>query len=246
MNNKRSSLLLALPALALLSHSANAILLTPVDLNSLTLGANIVGPVGPTVEASFVNGSSESLGDIRSGVACPGGFATCAPASNPAGTIYTYVYEIAPGIDAFPNDAPFPQPPLAAPAFDNVTEFHLDFSPGSNGVAGFDFGQASSALGAGADFQIELLNDSLSWTVSGGISNWNTGEIIRFFWQTTQAPTGPGNIYGIDNSLDAGGAVGPSPAPLAAAPTPGSLLLLSTLLPGLAWMRRRRVGIACL
>ena len=96
----------ALTALALLPFSAYGGFITPTDLNSLTLGANIVGPVGPTVNASFVNNDAESLGDIRSGVACPDGFATCVPPNNPAGTIYTYVYEIAPGINAFQNNAP--------------------------------------------------------------------------------------------------------------------------------------------
>ena len=150
-----SILALAISALALIPFSAQGLLITPTDLGTLTLGPNIVGPVGPTVEASFVNGSNESLGDISSGVACPDGFATCEPPNNPAGTIYTYVYEIAPGVDAFPNDGPFPQPPLTDPPFDEVTEFQLDFAPGSNGIAGFDFGQADSALGAGANFQIQ-------------------------------------------------------------------------------------------
>lgn len=230
---------LAISALTLISLSAHGALIPPTDLNNLTLGPNIVGPVGPTVEASFVNNNNESLGDIRSGAACPDGFTSCVAANNPAGTIYTYVYEIAPGVDAFPNDAPFPQPPLANPPFDEVTEFQLDFSPGSNGIAGFNFTQASSALGSGADFQIELINDIMTWTVSGGTSTWNTGEIITFFWQTTQPPTGPGNIYKINSASDAGGAIGPNPA---AVPSPGTLALLIMALPGLAWIRRRQIA----
>jgi len=232
-----ANLSLAISALALIPFSAHGLLISPTDLNTYTLGPSIIGPVGPTVEASFVNNSNESLGDIRSGVACPEGFVTCVPTNNPAGTIYTYVYEIAPGVNAFSNDAPFPQPPLASPAFDEATVFQLDFAPGSNGIAGFDFTQADSSLGANANFQIELLNDILTWTVSGGDSDWNTGEIITFFWQTTQPPTGPGKVYEISNVSDTGGAIGPNPA---AVPSPGSLPLLALALPSLAWIRHRR------
>jgi len=242
IRNRLSVILVsALTALAILPFSAQGAIITATDLNSLTLGANIVGPVGETVDAYFTNIDDKSLGDIRGGVACPAGFVDCIPANNPAGTIYTYVYEIAPGVDLFPADSPpLPaKPGLASPAFDNVTEFRLNLAPGSNGVAGFDFTQADSALGTGADFTIELLDEVLTWTVSGGTSAWNTGEIIRFFWQTTQPPSGPGRVYGISNGSDAGGAVGPSPTPLAAAPIPGSLPLLIAMLPGLAWIRRR-------
>ncbi len=228
---------LVVSILVLAPFSAHGLMITPTDLNALALGASIVGPVGPTVDASFLNAANDSLGDMRGGVACPAGFAVCAPPANPAGTIYTYIYEIAPGVDAFANDPPFPQPPLASPAFDQVVRFQLDLAPGSNGVAGFDFAQANNALGNGADFQIDLLNDVLTWTVSGGNSDWNTGEIITFFWQTTQPPTGPGNVYAISNASDTGHAVGPSPAPLPVV-SPGSLSLLGLFLPLLGRIRR--------
>ena len=237
INTASPKQVLVVSALALAPFSAHALMIAPTDLNTLALGARIVGPVGPTVDASFLNAANDSLGDIRGGVACPAGFAVCAPPANPAGTLYTYVYEIAPGVDAFANDPPFPQPPLANPAFDQVVRFQLDLAPGSNGVAGFDFAQAGNALGNGADFQIELLNNVLTWTVSGGNSDWNSGEIITFFWQTTQPPTGPGNVYAISNASDAGHAVGPSPAPLPVV-SPGSLSLLGLFLPLLARIRR--------
>ena len=230
-----ANLSFAISALVLIPFSAHGQLISPTDLNAYPLGENIIGPVGSTVDASFVNSLGESLGDIRGGVACPEGFVTCVPADNPAGTIYTYVYEIAPGVDAFPNDTPFPQPPLASPPFDKTTVFQLDFSPGSNGIAGFDFTQADNSLGANANFQIELLDDTLTWTVSGGDSDWNTGEVITFFWQTTQPPAGPGKVYEISNGNDTGGAIGPNPA---AVPAPGPLPLLA--LASLAWIRHRR------
>ncbi len=231
---------LSVSALLLMSFSAHGLMIAPTDLNTLALGARIVGPVGPTVDSSFMNAAGDGLGDMRGSVACPAGFTVCAPPANPAGTLYTYVYEIAPGVDAFANDLPFPQPPLVNPAFDQVTGFQLDLAPGSNGVAGFDFAQASNALGNGADFQIGLLDDVLTWTVSGGDSDWNSGEIITFFWQTTQPPSGPGKVYGLSNASHAGSAVGPSPMRLPVT-VPGSGLLLGMLLPLLAWMRRHEI-----
>jgi len=242
---KRSAVALApaLAALALLPFVAQGAIITPTDFNSLSLGASIDGPVGTTVDSYFTNTAGASLGDIRGGVACPDGFAACTPPTNPAGTIYTYVYEIAPGVNVFPFDSPpnpSPKPGLSNPLFNNVTEFRLDLAPGSNGVAGFDFSQATAALGTdGTTFAIELLDEVLTWTVSGGTGAWNTGEIITLFWQTTQPPSGPGRVYGITNGTDTGGAIGPRPTPLAAAPIPGSLPLVVAMLPGLMWIRRR-------
>jgi hypothetical protein len=245
MIKKRPAVALApaLAALALLPFIAQGAPITPTDLNNLSLGAFIDGPVGTTVDSYFTNTAGASLGDIRGGVACPDGFATCVPSSNSAGTIYTYVYEIAPGVNVFPFDSPpnpSPKPGLSSPALDNVTGFRLDLAPGSNGVAGFDFTQATAALGTdGTTFAIELLDEVLTWTVSGGSGAWNTGEIITLFWQTTQAPSGPGKVYAISNATDSGRAIGPSPTPLAAAPIPGSLPLVVAMLPGLMWSRRR-------
>ena len=242
MIKKRPAVALApaLAALALLPFVAQGAIITPTDLNSLSLGAFINGPVGTTVDAYFTNTAGNSLGDISGGVACPDSFAACTPPTNPADTIYTYVYEINPGVNILAADPPFqPKPPLATPLFDDVTEFRLDLAPGSNGVAGFNFSQATAALGAGTTFQIELLDEVLTWTVSGGTGAWNTGELITLFWQTTQPPSGPDRVYGITNAGDSGGAIGPSPTPLAAAPIPGSLPLVVAMLPGLMWSRRR-------
>ena len=152
----------------------------------------------------------------------PPGFSSCVPPENPAGTIYTYVHSVTPGVD-FPNDVPFPAPDTLV-AFNDVQEFSLGFdAAGFNGVAGYSFSQADNALGSEASFDIEQLNNgSLVWTVAGG-EGWDTTdannpETITFFWQTTQAPSGPGGTYTASNISNSGSGNGPLPVPVQAVP----------------------------
>ena len=105
--------------------SAVAVTIEATNLDGLSLGVKIVGPVGPDVETSFVNTSGEAVGDLSSSVSCPSGFSACIPPDNPAGTIYTYIHVVTPGVD-LPNDPPFPAPDVSVP-FDQVTEFTLGF-----------------------------------------------------------------------------------------------------------------------
>lgn len=230
MNPSRLGILVFFSLLILAIGHVGAVPLTATNLDSLTLGPQIVGPVGPTVDTSLVNAAGESLGDLRGGVSCPAGFAVCVPPTNPPGTIYTYVHEITPGVD-FTNDGPFlPQPPVVP--FDDVTEFSLGFpAEGFNGVAGFSFLATQTALGAGGDFGIELLSDgSLQWTASG--TGWGMGETIAFFWQTTQPPSGPGGVYQVRNGITSGTGAGPLPTPVPAAiPEPATFgLMLSGII----------------
>ena len=168
MNSSRLGILVFFSLLILAIGHVGAVPLTATNLDSLPLGAQIVGPVGPTVDTSLVNAAGESVGDLQGSVSCPAGFAACVPPNNPAGTIYTYVHGVTPGVD-FPNDPPFPQPTVVVP-FEDVTEFSLGFrAEGFNGVAGYSFSEAVNALGAGGEFGIELLSDgSLRWT-----AEWN-------------------------------------------------------------------------
>jgi hypothetical protein len=198
-----------LSTLILAVGHAGAVPIAATDLDTLILGAKIVGPVGPEVNTSLVDANGNSLGDLSGSVSCPAGFGTCQPPSNPSGTIYTYVHEVTPGVD-FPNDAPFPQPPVVMP-FEDVTDFSLGFdAAGFIGVAGFSFSDAEAALGMGGAFNIELLsNGSLQWTANG--AGWGTGERNTFFWQTTQPPSGPGGVYTASNGMDSGTGAGPLP-----------------------------------
>ena len=210
---------------------AGAVPIAATDLNTLTLGAKIDGPVGPEVNTSLVNATGQkSLGDLESSVSCPAGSMPCVPSTRPAGTIYTYVHDVTPGVDS-PNDAPFPQPSVVP--FNDVTEFSLGFpAEGFNRVAGFSFPDAAAAE---ETFGIELLSDgSLEWTANG--TGWDTGEKIAFFWQTTQPPSGPGGVYTASNAITSGTGAGPLPAPI---PEPATFgLMLSGII---ALLVRRRV-----
>ncbi len=193
--------------------------ITPTNLDNLTLGARIVGPVGPEVETSLINTDSNSLGDLTSSVSCPVGFSECLPPVNPPGTIYTYIHEVTPGVD-FPNDdPPFTQPEIVLP-FENVREFSLGFEAfGFTGVAGYSFDQATTALETEEPIEIELDNGRLIWTVPEG---WGTGETISFFWQTLQPPSGPGGVYTASNNTQIGSGRGPLPLEVQSVPESGS------------------------
>jgi hypothetical protein len=226
--------------------NAQAIPIAPVDFDGVSLGATIVGPVGPTVDASLVNGGGDGIGDLISSVSCPSGFAACTPPTNAPGTIYTYLHEVTPGVDN-PNDAPFPMPSVVLPVAE-ATSFRLGFpAHGFNGVAGYSFSDAASALPAGAVISLEQISDgSLVWTLPTG-AGWSTGERIRFFWQTTQAPTGPGGTYILAADGGSGSGAGPLPAPIATVSAPSSLalfILAGTLLALANWrVRQRRTPI---
>ncbi len=221
MNKNLFSIFILFSLFGLLTQKANAASIIRTNFDDLNLGATIVGPVGPEVETSLVSPSNQGLGDLTSSVSCPVGFTSCVPPENPAGTIYTYVHQVTPGVD-FPNDAPFPLPENSVP-FNDVNEFSLGFNAsGFNGVAGYSFSQAQNALGADASFDIKQLDDGrLVWTVSGG-EGWNTNisnpETITFFWQTTQAPSGPGGTYIASNNSTNGSGAGPLPIPVQTVP----------------------------
>lgn len=217
-----------LAALALLAAPAAAAPIAPTDLDALTLGAFVVGPVGVTVDSSFVAGDA-STGDFSGGAACPGGFDACVPPENPAGTAYSFVQTVVPSVDAVPNDPPFADAPAVVDP-GPVDAFTVDFRPaGFTGVAGYSFSDAATA---GIELGLDRAADgSLSFEVTLG--EWTAGESVRFFFQTTQPPAGPGGTY----VLAGGVAAGPLPA---AIPVPAALPLLAAGLGALALGRRRR------
>ncbi len=210
----------------------------PIDLATIQLGAKIVGPVGPEVEVTFINeaDSDEGVGDLTSSVSCPDEFTECIPPNNTAGTIYTYVHTAIPGVD-LPNDPPFPSPLQTVP-FDNVTQFDLGFeAAGFKGVAGYSFDEAALALGATDLITIEHRDDgSLVWTIDS--DDWDTGESITFFWQTTQPPSGPGGVYSISDRLVTGTGAGPLPTQVVI-PEPASAAVIGCLALGALICQRR-------
>ncbi|NEP53852.1 MAG: exosortase, PEP-CTERM interaction domain protein [Moorea sp. SIO3C2] len=245
MTSKLAIALIAISVFELSAQEVSAASITPINLDDLTLGATITGPVGPTVDASLINGDGNSLGDLTSSVSCPVGFLTCVPPQNPAGTIYTYIHKVTPGVD-FPNDPPFPQPDGLL-AFDDVNQFGLEFkAEGFTGVAGYSFGEAKQALGASGEFSIKLEEDgSLVWSVVGG-SDWSTNsdtpETISFFWQTTQPPIGPFGTFTAKNDTQSGTGNGPLPLAVPVPEPMSSQGLLALGFLGLGLVVKRAIG----
>lgn len=237
MNKRPYDVAVALACLGLLlAPAAHANTITPTDLTGLVIGDEIVGPAGPRVENHFTftdtAGDKIGIAFLSSSVSCDSRFTngcTAGAVSSFSDVVYTYQHEVTPGADVATN------PPFMAPdaivAFDDVTEFRLQFpAHGFLGVAGFDFDQATTAIG-GVGIGIEQLADgSLSWTVPAG---WGTGDPITFFWQSTQRPTGPTGLYATTNQTLSGVAFGPIPA----VPEPATAVLM---LAGLAVLENRR------
>ena len=117
--------------------------------------------------------------------------------------------------------------------FDDVQTFSLGYEAvGFNGIAGYSF---SNAATANVGFDIEL-NDAGELVWSSTSDEWDSAEEITFFWQTTQAPSGPGGIYSINNLNGTASGIGPVPTAL---PVPEPLHLGFMLLGGILVFRAR-------
>jgi hypothetical protein len=227
--NISTSVLILLTLLT--GNLVNASTISQSDLDKLKLGAKIVGPVGPEVEVSLVDSLSDSIGDLASSVSCPVGMQECNANNNPSDTIYTYRHTVTPGID-LPNDAPFPNPKHVKHA-EGLDHFRLGFEAlGFTGVAGYSYNQADVA---NLSFALEVNSDGqLVWSVDKG--TWDKGEAITFFWQTTQAPSGPSGTFTLGNDSQSGTGQGPHPtlilgqtAAEVPAPLSFSLILMAIL-----------------
>jgi len=188
--------------------------IAPIDFADLDLGPKIEGPQGPEVTASLSNDSGV-LADITSYVACPSGVETCDPATAPLGTIYTYVHVVAAreGMGSGAGAGEGPDDADIGPA----TTFFMDApAHGFMGHAGFSRAEALSATGSAVEVAITC-DDSgaLSWTVNAGDggNQWEDGEPITFFWQSTLPPAGPAPAYRI--RLNDVTAIGEGPFPAA-------------------------------
>ena len=181
---------------------------TAQDFDTLKLGAKIVGPVGPEVEASF-NTDLGSIGDIEGYVACTDGTATCDPKAAAADMIYTYVYQVTPGVDA-PNDAKFPQSEAVSPV-SKATAFKMVLpAVGFTGDAGYSFANARKALGNDGAFTVTCSDQGLAFEIARG-TEWSTGEPITFFWRSTVPPKGPMDAFLLEADGKTGIGAGPSP-----------------------------------
>lgn len=235
---KKALLLSATAIIGLLLPTLSAAALVPSNLDELPLGEKIVGPVGPDVETTFINGDGDGIGDLSSSVSCPAGFTSCIPPENPPGTVYTYIHEVTPGVD-LPNDPPFPSPETVLP-IDDARRFQLGFeAAGFNGVAGYSFSEAESALDSDEALTIAETEDGrLVWTIPMSAA-WNEGETISFFWQTSQNPSGPGGEYALASEEQAGTAAGPLPVPVESSAVPEPSAIAPLVFLGLGLIARK-------
>ncbi len=178
----------------------------------LQLGAKIVGPRGPQVEASLTN-EAGAFADITCYVACPAGMDPCDPKTAPEGTIYTYVHIVYPGEDNKASTGSGKGTNSShverAEAFRMTKPAH-----GFTGKVGYSKLEALSASGDSVDVVITCVDGGLAWTVNSGDggNQWEQAEPITFFWQSTLPPAGPADAYAIEaNTVLATGA-GPYPA----------------------------------
>ena len=182
------------------------------DFGELQLGGRIVGPQGPEVRAALSNASG-NYADIRSFVACPDGMDPCDPATAPEGTVFTYVHIVFPGED---NDASTGSGAGAdASDVEMAREFRmLRPAHGFTGRAGYSKAEALAAIGAKADIVMSCDNGALVWTVNAGDggNQWEQGEPLTFYWQSTVPPAGPAPAYQIEVDGTAASGSGPYPA----------------------------------
>ncbi len=191
-----------------------AVLIPATDLDTLSLGPAIIGPLGPEVPGTFTTETTTEIGNIRSSVFCPVG---TEQADCPSDSIPTYIYRH-----------------IVTSSVDDISSFTAAFPvSGFTGVAGYSFGESGTVGGNGneTDFNIVFNEDtdqSLVWNLADN-SNlfFDSGETITFFWQSTIPPAGPIGSYNLSNS-EVGTARGPAPAPPATpVPEPSSLVILA-------------------
>ncbi len=183
--------------------------LAAADLDLSTLGAKIVGPQGPEVEAVLSAGDRE-VGKMVSFVACPQGTDECTPGEMPEGTIYTYVHRItlAEGdADAGAETGAGPEVVENPPTLFRTTEK----AHGFNRAVGYSTAQALHALGGEDAISITVDDGRLIWRVVEG-DGWTPGTTLTFWWQSTLPPAGPADAYLLEVEGNQAVARGPFPA----------------------------------
>lgn len=181
------------------------------DFGDLQLGAKVVGPQGPEVN-STLSTAEGNFADMRSYVACPSGMPDCDPASAPDGTVYTYVHVVYPGEDnnadtgaGTGNDSS---------DVERATSFRMTRpATGFTGNAGYSKAEAMAAVGEKADVVLTCDAGALVWTVSAGDGGdqWEQGEPLTFWWQSTVPPAGPADAYQIVANYTEASGDGPYP-----------------------------------
>ena len=181
------------------------------DFADLAVNPKIVGPQGPEVEAALSNAEG-NFADMRSYVTCEAQGDACDPATAPEGTVYTYVHVVIPGED---NDASSGSGEANDSSdVERATMFRMTRpATGFTGTAGYSKAEAMAAVGAKADVVITCDEGALVWTVNGGDGGdqWEQGEPLTFWWQSTVPPAGPANAYSVEANYTQASGDGPYP-----------------------------------
>ncbi len=203
------------------SPKANAATVTPTNLNGITLGGSVAGPL-----TSVFKGYDASTATVVT-------FADMTGQVFDNSGIYTYRFTVTP---ADGTGGTFQE--------EHVKKFNTNFSvEGFTGVAGWDYTQPPSyggPSGSGGFAVTQLSNGTRYWIAAPTGTNaqaewWNAADPVTFFFQSTKAPAGPGS-YGLADNIN-GSALNYS-----VVPTPASALLAvpALALLGLGYMIRRR------
>lgn len=167
------------------------------DFTELQLGAKVIGAEGPQVESAFSNAEG-NFADVRSYVACPKGVDPCDPNEVPAGTLYTYVYVVTPGEDNDPDRGSGEGPDNSR--VERANSFLMTQPAyGFTGAAGYAKPEAKAAMGARGDVVITCDEGKIVWTLDSGDGGdqWENGEPVTFYWQSTVPPAGAAQAYEI-------------------------------------------------
>lgn len=113
----------------------------------------------------------------------------------------------------------------------NISEFNLSFPVTLDVLAGSTPGEAGFEIvnDPGADFTLDQVVQDTDGTVDWEItSGFDAGDIVKFFFYTSEEPVAPANVNLIDGTTGRSLAVSPVPSPtaaLAALPILGAIAL---------------------
>jgi len=211
----RKLMFVALFGLALgISPKVMAIAIPATDLDVAILTAGAV--VAPSISSSFMTIDATSIGTLDGEVRFNG-------------SVYTYILTVTPSIN-------------------NISEFNTGFRVlGFTGTAGWSFSDVAAAGATGVlppqtpatafELQFDAGDGSLDWEARyqdlALSSGWDSGESIRFFFQTT-LPPGSGKYNLINEEVGRGSSYAP------VVPEPATLLLAGSGLIALGALRRRK------
>ncbi len=189
------------------------ILSLALALSLLLTGAAMATVIVPTDLGTIVLGASVA------GPMGPMSFVNPAPPPASTGGLVSQVYL---------NGATYTYVLTVTPSINNIETFTTGFAPGQfTGVAGYSF---ADAVVMGTGFSIEQIDGHLTWQAADR-SAWDSGEMVRLFYQSTLPPS-VGKYNLIDTAV--GTANGYAPVP-----EPATMLLVGGGLLGLAGFGRK-------